>query len=472
MGERPILITEYFKSNDLAERIAKGPITAEAALRIFSQAISALHHAHSKGIIHRDVKPSNLLTDGHRVKITDFGLAKPLSPEAGRTQVTLADQIVGTPAYMAPEQADARVGPVGEWTDVYQLGITLFETVTRRPMYDEEEYRQKLERMPKDQVKDSDPRRLILEDVQNLAREHPHFPRDFDPTLPEELERLVMTACQKPILERYTCDLALEHAEDLLRRKVFRHADPMRAPTQERKHENRTTLILSASEALLAKHAYAEAEAYERCLSLMGQAEHASDIIALADTVEQAEQALARLPQAKFAVLHARHEQLLKGLESERDDIEAFRPNRKIALEIASGYETILSLIESETFFETPVPEIRKKAEALRSRAAQHLERIRRTGLPERIAGRWQTQLESILQELPKLDELLSTRKAAFIRRKKEELDAAIGKSPNEAAMIVLTLKRALESGEPDDESRALLEELHRDYVPRLQLEK
>ncbi|HLF93446.1 MAG TPA: serine/threonine-protein kinase [Planctomycetota bacterium] len=472
VGERPVLITEYFPSMDIAERIAQAPVPAETALRIFVAVLRALHHAHAKGIIHRDVKPSNVLTDGDRIKITDFGLAKPLLAEAGRTQLTFADQLVGTPAYMAPEQADARLGPVGEWTDVYQLGLTLFEIATRRPMYDEGEYRARLERLPKDQVKDPDPRRLILEDVQDLGKDHPHFPRDFAPGLPEELEKLIMTACQKHVLERYTCELAIEHAEDLIRNKVFAHGDPDQPPSEERKRESRTTLILSASEALLAKHAYAEAEAYEKCLSLLGHAEHESDVIALADLVEKAGAALSRLPRAKFGVLHARHEALMKGLESERDDIEAFRPNRKIALEIAGGYDALLALIESETFFETPGAEIRKKAEALYTRAAQHLERIRRTGLPERIAGKYMAQLESILNELPKLDETLSARKAAFIRKKQEELDAAIERNPNEAALIVLTLKRALEAGPPDDLSRALLEEIRTVYAPRLKLEE
>src|SRR5206468_5609209 len=110
----------------------------------------------------------------------------------------------------------------------------------------------------------------------------------------------IMTACQKYALERYTCELGLEHAEELLRNKVFAHAEPMRPPSEDRKRESRTTLILSASEALLAKHAYAEAEAYEKCLSFLGQAEHETDVIALADQVEGASEFLDRLPRAKF----------------------------------------------------------------------------------------------------------------------------------------------------------------------------
>jgi serine/threonine protein kinase len=466
--DRPVLITEYFPSMNLSDLIYSSGVTVEWALRAFVAILSALHHAHARGIIHRDVKPGNILSNGDDVKITDFGLAKPIVPESGRTQVTMADQVIGTPAYMAPEQADPRLGEVGEWTDVYQLGLTLFEMVARRPMYDENEYRMRLERMPGERIKDPDPRKLIVEDVKDLGRMHPHFPRDFNPLLPDEVEKLIMTLCQKEILERYTCELALEHAEELLKNRVFDHADPHAPPSEDRRRETRTTLILAAAEALLAKHAYAEAEAYEQCLTLLGKAENSADVIALADLVEHAGRFLERLPRAKFGVLHSRHEALTKGLEAERDDIEAFRPSRKIALEIAEEYEGLVTLIESETFYETPVAEIRQKADALRARAVQHLERIRRTGLPERIAGRYLAQLESLLQELPRLDEILTARKEAFVRRKKDELDLALGRNPSEAALIALTLKRALESGTPDEASKALLAELERAPLPRL----
>jgi len=464
---RPVLITEFFPCLNLAEMIYSSKVTPEWALQAFVSILLALHHAHGRGVIHRDMKPPNVLTDGTRVKITDFGLAKPMEPD-GRTQVTFADQLVGTPAYMAPEQADPALAPVGEWTDVYQAGLTLFEMLTRRPMYDEAEYRVRLERMPKDKVKDADPRRLIMGEIQDLTRMHPHFPRDFDPTLPDEVEKLIMTCCQKEVLERYTCELALEHAEELIRNRVFVHADPLRPPSEQRKRDSRTTLILSASEALLARRAYEEAEAYEKGLGLLGQAENESDVVAIADLIDEARIYLDRLPRAKFEVLHTRHEALAQGLLAEKDDIDAFRPSRKIALEIAGGYEALLTSVEGETFYELSLAEVRKKADALRLRAQQHLERVRRTGLPDRIIGRYLTQLKGIPEELPRLVESLATRKTLFIRHKKEELDAAIGRNPNEAALLVLTLKRALESGEPDDLSRGLLDELAKTYMPRL----
>jgi hypothetical protein len=80
----------------------------------------------------------------------------------------------------------------------------------------------------------------------------------------------------------------------------------------------------------------------------------------------------------------------------------------------------------------------------------------------------YRSRLEEILRELPRLPEVLSTRRSVFVRKKKEELDQALSSNPNEAAMLLLTLRRALESGEPDEEARALLAELETRYRPLL----
>jgi serine/threonine protein kinase len=458
------LIMEYFPSDDLAEVLATTKLTTEQSLRIFVAALEALHHAHRKGVIHRDVKPANILVAGDEIKVTDFGLAKPLTPELERTQLTMAEQMVGTPSYMAPEQIDPAMGDVGEWTDVYQLGVTLFEMLTQRPLYDEREYRERSGRASRGRSKDTDPRKQILAEVGDPARRHPHFPRDFDPTIPDEVEKLVMTLCQKDLLERYTCELALEHAREILGHRLFVHAEPFKPPSEDRKSEKRTTLILSASEAMLAKRAYEEAEAYAKALSLVTEAEREQDVVARADHLEKAAQSLERLPQAKFPDLHARLEALMRELESERDDIDAFRPNRKIALEIAEGFEGLSSAVEGDHFYEASESEVARKAEALRARAEQHLERIRRTGLPDRIVGIYRTRLEYLLGELPGLAPALAARRAAFIGKKREELAAAADSNPAEAALIYLTLRRALEGGDPDEKSRALLVELEARY--------
>ena len=464
---RPFLFTEYFPGADLTEVLRSSVMPIDWALKSFIAILKGVHHAHTRGIVHRDLKPSNILTDGKDLKITDFGLAKSIVHEEDRTQLTMADQILGTPAYMAPEQANPKLGPVGEETDIYQLGITLFEMLTRRPMYDVREYSEKINRLGAGRPKDLDPRRLILEDVADLKKMHPCFPRDLVPEIPDEVEKLVMTLCQKEPLERFTCELALEHAAELVHNEVFAHAEPSKPPSEEGRKDHRTTLIFAASEALLAKHAYAEAQAYQQALGSLARAEQETDIIARAELLEASTEPIGRLPKAKFAELYGRFEALEQGMAAEKDDIEAFRPNRKIAMEIAAGFEEVVLLVEGDNFTETPVAEVRAKAQALRARAQQHLERVRRTGLPEKITGRYLAQLEATVSELPKLEERLDARRATFIRRKKEELRAAIERKSEDAILAAMALKRALETGDPDDEDRGLLEDLEKRILRR-----
>jgi hypothetical protein len=332
--------------------------------------------------------------------------------------------------------------------------------LTQHPLYDEREYRKKGGR----DTRETDAKKLILSEVGNMGQGHPHFPRDFAPSLPDEIEKLVMTLCQKDPLERYTCELALEHAQEILNHKVFAHAEPDKPPSEDKRKERRVTLILCASEALLAKHAYEEAEAYAKASALVAEAGREADLVARADCLQRAAEVLDRLPRPKFAALYGRLEALTGELESARDDIDAFRPNRKIALEIAAGHENLVRLVEGDSFYETPTPVVRAKAEALRARAEQHLERIRRTGLPDRIVGPYIAALEEILAKLPALEAQHANRREAFLRKKREELEGLAPNNPNEAALILLTLRRALENGGEDEASRQLLAELDARY--------
>ena len=125
---------EYVTGETLADCTAKGPLPAEKALAIIHDAVLGLREAQRSGFTHRDVKPSNLMVDGHGVvKVLDFGLAAG-APEHAETGAPVAQTtLAGTPLYMAPEQA--RGEPIDFRADIYALGATLFQLVTGRPPF-------------------------------------------------------------------------------------------------------------------------------------------------------------------------------------------------------------------------------------------------------------------------------------------------------------------------------------------------
>src|SRR5262249_25175147 len=114
------LVMDLVEGPDLARRLKQGPVPAHEAVEVVAQVADAVEHGHRRGVIHRDLKPSNVLLDGDgRAMVTDFGLAK--RSDEDDPGLSHPDQILGTPHYMAPEQADGRWGPVGPRTDVYGL---------------------------------------------------------------------------------------------------------------------------------------------------------------------------------------------------------------------------------------------------------------------------------------------------------------------------------------------------------------
>jgi eukaryotic-like serine/threonine-protein kinase len=198
-SERPYLMMELLEGETLASRLVRlGSLTAEAAIEIARQTASALGAAHTKGIIHRDLKPDNLFLVPQRsppgrdlVKLLDFGIAK-LRSELGGTNVrTRTGLLLGTPPYMSPEQCQGLSAGIDRRTDVYALGIILFEMVCGAPPFLAEGFGNVL--------------------IMHLTQEPPS-PRSRNPAVPPALEAIILRALAKEPDGRFDSMAALEAA--------------------------------------------------------------------------------------------------------------------------------------------------------------------------------------------------------------------------------------------------------------------
>jgi predicted Ser/Thr protein kinase len=183
---------EYIDGPSLARRLESGPLPGHVAARYVRTIAQAVHFAHRHGILHRDLKPSNILLDPNdEPHVADFGLAKKLGVDPGQTRT---GAILGTPSYMAPEQAAGRIKELGPACDVYGLGAVLYELLTGRPPFRSE---------------------TTLDTLLHVLEQEPAPPRLLNPKIDRDLETICLKCLSKNPLHRYASAEAL--ADDLTR---------------------------------------------------------------------------------------------------------------------------------------------------------------------------------------------------------------------------------------------------------------
>ena len=171
---------DYVEGRDLSTILRLNLLSDKKAAEYVRQMAEAIHYAHQQGILHRDLKPSNILIDSHdQVRITDFGLAMRVGGDQGLTQT---GQIVGTPSYMPPEQAQCKRGLISPASDVYALGAILYECLTGRPPFRAES---------------------VIKTIEQVVHDEAASPRTLNASIPRDLETICLKCLEKEPHRRY-----------------------------------------------------------------------------------------------------------------------------------------------------------------------------------------------------------------------------------------------------------------------------
>lgn len=212
---RPYFSMKLIEGTTLAKRLADGPLPSRTAAEMLEPICRAIADAHRRGVLHRDLKPSNILIDIEgRTYVSDFGLAKRLGPDSSSAEpdstaanLTMSGAILGTPGYMAPEQAAGHRNEVSGATDVYSLGAILYAMLTGRPPFQAAS---------------------VVDTVLMVREQDPLPPRMLNPKADPDLEMICLKCLQKPADLRYAT--ADDLADDL---KAFLNSEPISARSSQ-----------------------------------------------------------------------------------------------------------------------------------------------------------------------------------------------------------------------------------------------
>ena len=224
---RPYFVMELVRGVPITEFCDNQQLDTQRRLEVFCDVCAAIQHAHQKGIIHRDIKPSNVLVtlngDEPVVKVIDFGVAKAINQElAQQTIYTRFAQMVGTPLYMSPEQAEMSGLDVDTRSDIYSLGVLIYELLTGQTPFDKSRLSEagfdEIRRIIREEQPPRPSHRLSTlkaEDLSTVSQHRRSMPQKLSQSFKGELDWIVLKALEKDRSQRYETASAL--AEDVRR---------------------------------------------------------------------------------------------------------------------------------------------------------------------------------------------------------------------------------------------------------------
>jgi serine/threonine protein kinase/Tol biopolymer transport system component len=257
---RPYFVMELVTGVSITEYCDKNNLSTKERLALFIQVCSAVQHAHQKGIIHRDIKPTNVMVTRHEglpiPKVIDFGIAKAINQKlTEKTLFTRYAHIIGTPAYMSPEQADLSDLDVDTRSDIYSLGVLLYELLTGTTPFSEEELRKagyiEMQRVIREQEppKPSTKLSTLGETLTDIAKYRGSTPDMLTKAIRGDLDWIVMKSLEKDRSRRYETanSLALDIRHHLENEPVMARSPGTTYRLQKflRRHRSQTIAALA-----------------------------------------------------------------------------------------------------------------------------------------------------------------------------------------------------------------------------------